>query len=257
MKELVEKALQVAESQLGVLEERGNRGPRVEAYLRSTGIGPGNPWCAAFVYWCIDRAAGELEQPNPFLRTAYCPTIASWARQHDLLEAMPKAGDVFLHYASVAGTFRACHTGFVTRVSGAGFGTIEGNTNLDGSREGIGVFDRSRTNSDRYRFVRWDRLVQEPGDETYALFLNDQFLWNLPVRSGRSLCPVRKWGERLGFEVEWNPEKQVPLFDGHEVRTEIVLLDGTAYAPIRDLVESAGLTLRVDVPGHRVDVRRP
>jgi hypothetical protein len=256
MKALVQKAVDVALSQKGVREEGENAGRKVEEFLRSVGLGAGFPWCAAFVYWCTQKAADELKVKNPFIRTAGCAVIASWAREHDLLEEMPQAGDVFLRWSTVAGVFRASHTGFVTKVSGAQFDTIEGNTNTGGSREGIGVFARKRTNDNRYRFVRWSRLVGEAKDEKYTLFVNDKMVCEMPVRNGKSLCPIRKWGEFFGFKVDWNAELQVPLFDGKEVHTETVLLVGTSYAPIRDLVESAGLKLKVDVPNHKVIVTR-
>jgi hypothetical protein len=34
-----------------------NRGPAVETYLASVGLGKGNPWCCAFTYWCFEQAA--------------------------------------------------------------------------------------------------------------------------------------------------------------------------------------------------------
>ena len=52
-----------------------NRGPQVEAYLKSIGLGGGNAWCAAFVYWCINQAAAKLGQDNPYVKTGWCPTI--------------------------------------------------------------------------------------------------------------------------------------------------------------------------------------
>ncbi|MCS6862254.1 MAG: CHAP domain-containing protein [Abditibacteriales bacterium] len=256
MKALVQKAIDIALSQKGVREEGENAGKKVEEFLRSVGLGPGYPWCAAFVYWCTQKAADALKVSNPFIRTAGCAVIASWAREHDILEDTPEAGDVFLHWSTVAGVFRASHTGFVTKVRGAQFDTIEGNTNAGGSREGIGVFARKRTNGDRYRFVRWSRLVDEAPDAKYTLFVNDTKVCEMPVRNGRSLCPIRRWGEFLGFKVEWNADLQVPLFDGKEVQTETVLLGGVAYAPIRDLVEAAGLKLKVDVPNRKVIVTR-
>ncbi|MCC6728276.1 MAG: CHAP domain-containing protein [Chthonomonadales bacterium] len=256
MKELVQRALETAKSQLGVREEGENRGPRVSEYLTTAGVSPGNPWCAAFVYWCVNKAAAAEGVPNPFVRTAYCPTIAAWARDNEVLHSTPQAGDVFLRYGTVAGEYRASHTGFVTAVDGSVFSTIEGNTNIDGSREGIGVFARKRVNGNAYRFVRWGDLLKERDELTYKLYVGDHFLCDMPVRGGRSLCPVRAWGQRLGFEVGWNQEEQVPLFDGHEVTTQITLIDGQAYAPVRDLATSAGLRLRVDNDKREVHATR-
>jgi hypothetical protein len=252
MSKLVEAAIEIALSQEGVREESENRGPRVDAYLRAAGVGPGNPWCAAFVYWCIEQAAGKLALANPFPRTAYCPDILNWANERDLLTGSPEPGDVFLRIGEVGGETRACHTGFVTHTSGDHFGTIEGNTNIDGSREGIGVFLRSRPISGSYKFVRWSELAPDHASESYSLVLSGRAICDMPVVNGRSLCPVRLWGESLGFEVGWNNEEQVPTFDGMEVPTETTVIDGKAYAPIRDLARSAGLKMEVDAASRRV-----
>ncbi|MBD0273548.1 MAG: hypothetical protein ICV73_16670, partial [Acetobacteraceae bacterium] len=166
----------------------------------------------------------------------------------------------------VHGVFRACHTGFVTEVNGTQFETWEGNTNLAGGREGIGVFHRTRTNSDRFCFVRWGELARDVGESDdaedagprYELFVggSKKALCAMPIHEGRALCPVRLWGENLGFEVEWNNEEQAFLFDGKEIVTEPVIIGGQAYAPIRDLADSAGLQLKVDAPRRRVEVAR-
>lgn len=266
MNGLVAKAMEIAESQKGVREVGNNAGKRVGEYLRSVGLPTGNPWCAAFVYWCIDKAADELKVHNPFVRTGACAVIDAWAQRNNISENKPEPGDVFLRRGTVHGVFRACHTGFVTEVNGTHFETWEGNTNLAGGREGIGVFHRTRGNSDRFCFVRWSELAprigggdedEEAGPE-YDLFVGNskKALCSMPVHEGRALCPVRLWGEKLGFEVEWNDEEQIFLFDGKEIVTEAVIIDGKAYAPIRDLADSAKLQLKVDAPKRRVEVAR-
>src|ERR1044071_3753890 len=108
------------------------------------------------------------------------------------------------------GGSRACHTGFVTGVNGTQFDTWEGNTNLAGGREGIGVFQRTRSNNDRFCFVRWAELAPdvagggggggEDDGPSYELFVggSKKALCSMPIREGRALCPVRLWGENLG-----------------------------------------------------------
>ncbi len=251
MNMLVRKTLDVANSQEGVREQGSNRGPQVEAYLQSTNTDPGEPWCASFVYWCINQASKELGVKAPFLLTDACRFVDQWARRRDILDHSPQPGDVFLLYEAS----EASHTGFVNSADQIRYGTIEGNTNLDGSPEGIGVFKRNRPVNAGVRFVHWERLASEMS-ETLTLILSGQPIVEMPVRRGIAFCPVRKWGEALGFTVEWSQEKQLPLLDGNVVPTQIVLIGNTAYAPIRDLVESAGLRLDLDLVGHKVLVKR-
>ena len=71
--------MQFAVSQNGVMEDPkmgNNRGPQVDKYIQSVGLNPaGNPplgyaWCAAFVYWCYQQAALQLNLKNPCVKTA-------------------------------------------------------------------------------------------------------------------------------------------------------------------------------------------
>ncbi|MDD5199089.1 MAG: peptidoglycan-binding protein [Terrimicrobiaceae bacterium] len=152
---LLAKVLEVAAGEIGTMEKPpgSNRGERVEMYQRGVGIGPGDPWCAAFVYYCFATAAKSLGAKNPLLekacRTGCVLTLWNLARANGVPtitrdEALDdpsrvKPGMIFI--LSTGGG--QGHTGLVARVSGNRVETIEGNTNDGGSREGIGVFRRT------------------------------------------------------------------------------------------------------------------
>lgn len=153
--QIQELALREAASQLGVRELPQNRGPKVEEYLAAVGLKAGEPWCAAFVYWCIERACRALGTQNPFPKTGLCEHIRQWAVDHARLVRTPKPGDVFL----VVEGGRAHHTGFVESIADRAIVTLEGNTNLANSREGIGVFRRKRTLASLL-YVRWSSVVK-------------------------------------------------------------------------------------------------
>lgn len=142
---LLAKAIAVAESQVGVMEDPpgSNRGTQVNAYLASTNTPPGNYWCAAFVYWCFKKAAAELGIPNPVYKTAGC--LDHWNHTQGLKITTARAvnnpslivpGSIFIK--NHGGGFG--HTGIVTAISGGFIETIEGNSNPNGSSNGIGVF---------------------------------------------------------------------------------------------------------------------
>src|SRR5213075_1611331 len=114
---LVREVLNLAERELGVREVGSNRGPRVEEYLRSVGLPPGNPWCAAFVWFVVERATDLLQLTNPLPRTGYCPYVLSWADNAGFVREEPEPGDLFLLVGkTAAGTLRAHHVGFVAGV---------------------------------------------------------------------------------------------------------------------------------------------
>ena len=125
-------------SQLGVTELTGNNdGPEVKAYLAFTGLPEGNPWCAAYVAWCLHTAGIKA------LKSAWAP---SWFPAHKVIythgavgNKTPMPGDVFgIYFASKK---RIAHVGFVEKwTKGAScFVTNEGNSNEKGSRTGGSV----------------------------------------------------------------------------------------------------------------------
>lgn len=142
---LIEKAT----AEIGVMEnpQGSNSGPRVNQYLSSVGLDPGYYWCAAFVYFCAQQAATSLGRANPLYKTAGClahwnNTTATKVLTADAVanNSLVKVGSIFImNFGSGMG-----HTGIVTAVNGGFIKTIEGNSNNDGSRNGIGVFELER-----------------------------------------------------------------------------------------------------------------
>lgn len=148
------KAVDVARGQIGVTEDPlgSNRGPRVDQYLRLVGLDPtagSFPWCAAFVYFCFNEAAKSELRSNPVVKTA--GVLEHWNRAEKngatrikgadavTRPELVRRGQIFvMDFGGGAG-----HTGLIADVRAGKLITIEGNTNTGGSREGIGVFERT------------------------------------------------------------------------------------------------------------------
>ena len=140
----VEELIKVSRSQLGVRELTGkNDGAQVEGYLKYVGFTKGNPWCAAYVSW-VFREAGYSKP-----RTAWSPALFP----EDHLVKEPAAGMVFGIYFSDLN--RIAHCGLVENTQGDFVLTIEGNTNLEGSREGQGVYRRLRQKRTINKYANW------------------------------------------------------------------------------------------------------
>lgn len=150
-----EAAIQIAETQLAVRERTGkNDGEEVESYLKAVGLGKGYAWCAAFVYWCYEKAAAALGVPNPLVKTGGVLKHLQLTKGTKVKanKLTPQRGDIFfMNFGNGSG-----HEGMVTKVVGNKVFTIEGNTNDGGSREGDGVYNRSRTISSIEEFVRYE-----------------------------------------------------------------------------------------------------
>jgi len=146
---LADKLVFLARNEIGVEEVDGsNCGVRVDTYKSATNLPPHEawPWCAAFVCWLV-REAIRTDGPYTFARptTAGAWDFENWSKKQDNSTHTLrnpgndiKAGDIVI--------FKFSHVGLCIRGAEAGrIRTIEGNTDAAGSREGGGVFEKSRS----------------------------------------------------------------------------------------------------------------
>ena len=148
-----ERALRIARGELGVHEQPAgsNSGPRVNEYLRAAGLGPGYPWCAAFVCWAFRQAGLELSFPN----RASVGFFEQWGKQHGYLVYEPMPGDVVCYRFDSDNW--PDHTGIVENVDGDTITVIEGNTAYGDDANGGKVMRR-------YRKLARCSFVRIPGD---------------------------------------------------------------------------------------------
>jgi lysozyme family protein len=148
--------LDIASEEVGVLEQPlgSNRGPRVDQYIRSVGLDPTQdsyPWCMCFVYWCHLQAAQRLNVPNlapkdgsvhsAWMKSLNKPGITTVPSADAMANpALVRPGMVF--FIDTGNSHG--HAGIVVDNVNSYLETIEGNTNDNGSSEGIGVFRRTR-----------------------------------------------------------------------------------------------------------------
>lgn len=150
----IDKLIQIAKNEIGYLEKASNS--QLDSKTANAGennytkywrdIKPdyqGQPWCAAFVSWCMAKTFG-LDTAKKLLKHwpyVYCPTMADLFT----LNSNPKVGDIVIFYRN--GTFT--HTGIVIKVSGDRFWTVEGNTSGGSTiiANGGGVCQKSYYNS--------------------------------------------------------------------------------------------------------------
>ena len=135
------RAIRLAVTQKGMREEPcpTNR----NAYSRYLGFGP-QFWCADFVSWALDRT-GNRDRKVPWGYPSAVESITAWAQRTDRIVDAPRRGQIF--------TYRnGKHTGFVTKVRGDTFTTIEGNTSgPDGTV--CWVYEHLRRDDGSYFFV--------------------------------------------------------------------------------------------------------
>lgn len=144
--------IQVADREVGVREATGhNDGLRVGEYQKTTGNRKGDSWCASFVKWVYLQCGVSLPI-NGAAKSCFNKDGLVYYQTRFIQE--PKPGDIFTIYSS--SERRICHTGlyrgyYNSRI----YTTIEGNTNDNGSSNGIGVFKRLRSYKATYAISRF------------------------------------------------------------------------------------------------------
>ena len=144
-----ELALRIAQGEIGVRENPpgSNSGPKVNQYLKAAGLGPGYPWCMAFLVWTFGKAGLKLEYPNK----ASVGFFEDWARRNGHIVYDPKPGDVVCYRYD--GDDWPDHVGIVLSVQGRGLTVVEGNTSYGNDSDGGRVMLRTRQ-INRCTFVR-------------------------------------------------------------------------------------------------------
>ena len=164
---LPEAVAKTAESKVGIRETGGpNKGAALAEFFAADDYVPGKrdegyAWCAAFVCWAVKTALelcglretatfGRPRTPGAWAFEAWCKGVDRTAMLRKPHKGDIQRGDVVVFVIS--------HIGIaVTKPDTQGyFETVEGNTNKKGSREGDGVYRKTRHISEirsRIRFT--------------------------------------------------------------------------------------------------------
>lgn len=144
--DLASKAIEIARTQIGVTEHPpgSNRGPEVDKYLAAAGLDASSghyAWCAAFCSWSIIEAAKALGFAPRFKRSARA--LGLLERNPDLIlpAPLPQCIGVIDHDGTLG------HAFFIYDIDANDPGllmTLEGNSDVAGSRTGGSVVLRSR-----------------------------------------------------------------------------------------------------------------
>lgn len=157
----------IAESKVGLHESGGNnQGPQIQEFFDADSYDPngsktgdsGYAWCAAFVCRIVQLAMNQagktftFQRPTTpgawdFIRWSLAQDNSTWTK-HDPGSDIQR-GDLIV--------FKFSHIGIATSgVDSSGcFKTCEGNTNEAGSREGDGVYRKTRKISDVKARIRF------------------------------------------------------------------------------------------------------
>lgn len=200
---LITQVLEVAKSQVGTREVGPNNyGPRVKEYLAATGLPQGNPWCAAFIAFCMKKAGVPR-----WLHSADTWALRDWARDLRILHDSPQRGDVFL---LIDRNGDPSHTGFVHTVTGDRIGTFEGNTGGPSDTDGDGVYSKSRSAASSL-YIRWADLAENQPKVRVTVQRNGRWVGvdcSPLVEDGATRVDLRPLCDALGLVVDFDPESR-------------------------------------------------
>lgn len=141
-----ERVKNIAYGFVGTREVGNNGGPQVTMFLKSVGLRPGNPWCAAFVSFCLDSAKIKTLRTRSGLARHFISKNKTIRATKVMQTNMKLPSGTVVVWRRGTTTFG--HVGFVDTWIGKSGSTIEGNTSSGrgGSQyNGGGVWSRRRT----------------------------------------------------------------------------------------------------------------
>ena len=137
------KVIEIARAELGVTENPAGSN-RVKYWTDFDPAFQGQPWCAAFLWWCF-REAGESAAFFGGAKTASCGVLLRWYKEQGLTVPVEQVqpGDIVI--LNFHGTKDTEHCGLVVDVDSRYITTIEGNTSpSDGSQSNGGMVCEKR-----------------------------------------------------------------------------------------------------------------
>ena len=152
MTTFVKEIIRIAKAEVGVREiANTNCGERVDQYKAATWLNPkkGWAWCAAFVCWVVREAMASagVKQTKTFKRprTAGAWDFENWSLEQDKTTNTKKPHDGDILPGDIV-MFTFSHIGIAVSApdDDGNVTTVEGNTDTAGSREGGGVYLKSR-----------------------------------------------------------------------------------------------------------------
>lgn len=247
----VEQFISVARSLVGQKEEPvgSNRSFHIDVWNKSCGVPLGSFWCASFLCAGVHNRWKFLTGLDWQLGTsASCDVLLAKAKRLGILHETPYVGDIGFVLSSDDDT-DAVHVFLVSGYKEGKFTSIEGNSNLDGSRNGTEVVERDDLykfrKPGRLVFARWADLLDEV--DTKTVVIGEKKIESV-ITNGKSYAPLRLlleglYGEatktRLTFDL-------VPLWDGRTIPCIPIILNGRSMVSVRDFANWQDLHIVLD-----------
>lgn len=140
---------EIAANYIGQTEIKGNMGfkdPCFEEKMRAVGFQDTHAWCAYFAELVFKEAYPDNKDLDKLFSASAVKTFGNFKEAGYMISQTPEIDTLVIWQNMKDGKPHwTGHAGIVSKVTDhETFSSIEGNTNNDGSREGVKVVDRTR-----------------------------------------------------------------------------------------------------------------
>jgi hypothetical protein len=188
--------------------------------------------------------------------SADCDVWLARAKKLGIVYQTPKKGDIFVVMAKGSLT-DAVHIGIVGGFDKGEWWSIEGNSNLDGSRNGTAVVKRpdlfAFRNSTNLRFIRWSETLDTGKKDDWLVMIGDDVIPATSV-NGKVYAPLRDMMSALyGKDAETRLDFElVPLWDDKAIPCTPIITDGRTQVSVRELAVWQKLNVVIPVQSQKV-----
>lgn len=242
--------IDIAKEYVGTTEQPvgSNRGTLIDKWNKMSNVSVGSFWCCSFVSAMARELAEKHDFVWPFPYTADCDVIYAIAKKKNAIVHIPEPGDLFVCHKGND----AYHIGIVEDVDKGYVATsIEGNSNNDGSRNGITVARRNDLMDGRsinnVSYIRWTSLVTL--DDDWKLVVSAKEL-DCINHNNRVYAPLRM---SLGLFftahevlVNLKATSEGAAWGTEMIPAQLITRDGSRYISVRDLSTWLGKTMIVN-----------
>jgi hypothetical protein len=235
--------VELASKYVGVTEEPlgSNRSKLIDQWNTAVGVPVGSFWCASFVS-AVVRDFEKLGIDFPLQQSASCDVWLKQAKYNAITSIQPTTGALFLICPSPND---ATHIGIVgDKVDGV-WHTIEGNSNMGGSRNGYSVVNRPNgIKRNNIIYVNWMNRIEESDNTPWHVVFPNKTIEAVNV-SGSTYIPLRAAIVACDGDDSLLTYDGQPLYRGKKIPCKMVVINGRTHVPVREFMNFADLDFDV------------
>lgn len=235
--------VELASKYVGVTEEPlgSNRGKLIDHWNTAVGVPVGSFWCASFVS-AVVRDFEKLGIDFPLQQSASCDVWLKQAKYNAITSIQPTTGALFLICPSPND---ATHIGIVGNNVDGVWHTIEGNSNMGGSRNGYAVVNRPNgIKRNNIIYVNWMNRIDESDSTPWHVVFPNKTIEAVNV-SGATYIPLRAAIVACDGDDSLLTYDGQPLYRGKKIPIKLVVLNGKTHVLVREFMNYADLEFDV------------